>query len=98
MSDNDILTMTKANLQISVDAFDGILLDAIGAAKKYIATEGITLGPDISIGDATLVSGYAVYLFEQRRGSSGAATMPRWLRFALNNRLVQEKAQVLYDG
>lgn len=60
----------------------------IDAAKSYITTEGINL--DCSAGDGMLVEMYAAYLYRRRREEN--VTMPRMLRWALNNRLFSQKA------
>lgn len=90
MTNADILTILKIDLQVSSTALDTYLNGLIGAAKEYIATEGITLTE--SEGDAQLVEMYAAYLYRRRREEN--VQMPRMLRWALNNRLFSEKAQV----
>lgn len=88
MTDADILTILKTDLQVSAAAIDGYLAHLIDAAREYITTEGITL--DDSTGDALLIEMYAAYLYRDRRGESKG--MPRYLRWAMNNRLFHEKA------
>lgn len=89
MSDSDLLTMLKLNLEIipSNTARDSYLAQLLQAARQYITTEGITL--DDSIGDGNLVVMYAGYLYRKRADAS--EQMPRMLRYALNNRLFAEK-------
>ena len=53
MTDNEILTVLKVDLQLSTDKLDPYLLQLIGAAKSYIAVEGIAL--TCSSGDGMLV-------------------------------------------
>ena len=91
MTDSDLLSMTKLNLQLSGTAFDGYLSNLIiPAAKKAIAQEGITL--DLAnLNDCNIVVMYASYLYRKRADSE--AGMPRMLRYALNNRLFAEKAK-----
>ncbi len=84
MSDNDILTILKVDLQISSTALDSYLLQLIGAARALIVREGVTLTDDIE--DTMLIEMYAAYLYRKRRESNSA--MPRMLRWALNNRLL----------
>ena len=67
---------------------DVYLDKVIDAAKSYISTEGINL--DCSAGDGMLVEMYAAYLYRRRREEN--VTMPRMLRWALNNRLFSQKA------
>lgn len=90
MSDTELLTMTKADLEIIAanTSKDTYLTQLISAAKKFIGTEGITL--DLSdMEDCTLVVMYAAYLYRKRAEDS--VSMPRMLRWALNNRLFKEK-------
>ena len=88
MTDEEIRTVLKVDLQISTDKMDVYLDKVIDAAKSYIATEGINL--DCSTGDGMLVEMYAAYLYRRRREEN--VTMPRMLRWALNNRLFSQKA------
>lgn len=94
MTDSQILVPLKIDLQISVNDLDeNYLLPLIKTARDFIATEGITL--DESVGDGMLVEMYAAWLYRDRRNNSKYAIerkMPRMLRWALNNRLFQEKA------
>lgn len=97
MTNDELLELTKLNLQIAGSAFDEYLSTLIiPAAKSAITQEGITL--DLSdIGDCNLVIMYAAYLYRKRAEStvngnlSWAAGMPRMLRYALNNRLFSQK-------
>ena len=88
MTDEEIRTVLKVDLQISTDKMDVYLDKVIDAAKSYITTEGIVL--DCSTGDGMLVEMYAAYLYRRRREEN--VTMPRMLRWALNNRLFSQKA------
>ena len=97
MTDEEIRTVLKVDLQISTDKIDVYLDKVIDAAKSYIATEGINL--DCSTGDGMLVEMYAAYLYRRRRNDvpndyrrEGNVAMPRMLRWALNNRLFSQKA------
>ena len=97
MTNDELLKLTKMNLQIAGSAFDEYLATLIiPAAEAAIREEGITL--DLSdVGDCNLVVMYAAYLYRKRAEStvsgnlSWAAGMPRMLRYALNNRLFSEK-------
>lgn len=88
MADEEILVALKIDLQIATDKMDIYLGQLIQAARAYIQTEGITL--DCSTGDGMLVEMYAAYLYRRRREEN--VTMPRMLRWALNNRLFSQKA------
>ena len=65
------------------------LTQAISAAQAFITREGIDLSD--SIEDGQLVEMYAAYLIRKRATTE---PMPRMLRWALNNRLFSQKAQV----
>ena len=98
MTDEEILTVLKVDLQVSTDKLDNYLGQIIQAARAYIQTEGITL--DCSAGDGMLVEMYSAYLYRRRREENVAmprrreenVAMPRMLRWALNNRLFSQKA------
>ena len=87
MTDAELLTLTKSNLQIAGSTWDAYLTHLITAARQSIAREGITLTDTLE--DNNLVVMYASYLYRKRAEDSGA--MPRMLRYALNNRLFSEK-------
>ena len=86
MDNSTILTILKTDLQISVDAYDGLLNNFILLAKKNIETEGITLTE--SAEDGMLVETYAAWLARKRKEN---VPMSRMLRYMLNNRLLSEK-------
>ena len=88
MTDADILAMLKSNLQIMGSTWDAYLGQLAEAAKGYIRAQGIAL--DFSqIRDCNLVVMYASYLYRKR--ADGAPSMPRMLRYELNNRLMEQK-------
>lgn len=86
MTDNDILTILKVDLQVSSGALDSYLLTLIEAARGYIRQEGVALSA--SSEDSLLVEMYAAYLYRQRRNED--TQMPRMLRWALNNKIIGE--------
>lgn len=88
MTDAEILTMLKANLQILTSAYDAYLAQLITAAESEIAREGITLSLS-DLNDVNIVVMYAAYLYRKR--ADDTPVMPRMLRYALNNRLFAEK-------
>lgn len=88
MTDADLLTMTKSNLQIAGTTWDEYLVRLIDVAKSAIATQGIVLDPD-RIDDCNLVVMYASYLYRKRADDN--PVMPRMLRYELNNRLFAGK-------
>ena len=89
MTAADKLEILTLDLQITTDAYDALLYQMIAAAEEMISREGITLDAD-KAEDTQLVVMYAAYLYRQRRDSNPA--MPRMLRWALNNRLLSQKA------
>ena len=105
MTDNQLLIGLKVDLGIATDAFDERLLARLGQARAEIAAEGITLTD--SVRDNELVVRYAGWLWARRVAvlPTGEASQPAWqsfgagggmprmLRFALNNRLLAEKAR-----
>lgn len=93
MTDAQILTEVKANLDLSVTTRDAELLNKIELAKSAISTEGISLiqsEDGYSIEDGELIAAYAAFLHRNRNKD---AAMPRHLRYMLNNRLFSEKAR-----
>ncbi|MCM1273198.1 MAG: phage head-tail connector protein [Clostridium sp.] len=89
MTDMDRLTMLKIDLGISTSTYDERLTQYLKAAKIDIEREGITFPPDISISDEQLIVMYAAWSWRKRATGEG---MPRMLRYALNNRLFEQKA------
>lgn len=100
MTDAELLTMTKANLQLMTPAFDDFISMLIQVSKKSIEQEGIVL--DVSdIADCNLVVMYTSYLYRRRAENNENTAywteanqyfdMPRMLRHALNNRLFAQK-------
>ena len=100
MTNNDILTMLKIDLQISVTQQDAYLTNLIELAKAAIQKEGIILNElteegnskGITVEDGMIIQMYAAYLYRKRREENAA--MPRSLRYALNNRLFSQKGRV----
>lgn len=88
MSDEDILVILKMDIQISADKLDPYLKNLITAAKDFIKKEGIRL--EETVEDGMLTEMYAAYLYRKRREN---IAMPRSLRWALNNRLLSQKAR-----
>lgn len=82
------LELLKLDLQLLTTAYDGYLMQLLSAARLLIDREGITLTS--SSEDTQLVVMYAAYLYRKRNADSTG--MPRMLRWALNNRLMSEKA------
>lgn len=91
-----LLSMLEFNLSLNFDYYDaeakqeketqlGYYLDA---AIEYIEREGVILDYE-SIGDLLLIVAYAQYMYDKR--NDGVSVMPRFLRYNLNNRVLQQK-------
>ena len=85
-----LLTMLKVDLGIlSTQAYDARLIQYLASAQSLIVQEGAsTLNADAPL-DAQLIVMYAAWLWRRRDTQDG---MPRALRWALNNRIMAEKA------
>lgn len=85
-----MLTMLKTDLGIlTTTAYDARLTQLLTAAEKYIINEGASTLDASDISDMQLIVMYAAWLWRRRDGMEG---MPRMLRYALNNRVLGEKA------
>ncbi|QWT53786.1 hypothetical protein [Eubacterium sp. MSJ-33] len=90
MTDADRLTMLKIDLGISAEVYDQRLTRYLQAAQTEIEREGITFPPEPPVDDEELIISYAAWKWRQRATGEG---MPRMLRYALNNRLLSQKAR-----
>ena len=101
MTNDDLLVMLKANLEIITDymdeeakaAKDAELTVYIDAAKTYITREGATLSL-LDVGDCQLIVMYAAWLYEKRKVNvsyGNTVEMPRMLRWNINNKLLEAK-------
>lgn len=90
MTEQGKLELLKLDLQISTDKVNDRLSQMLKAAEGYITTEGIHLNP-YKPEDDELILMYAAYLWRSRKKEN--PVMPRPLRWALNNRLMREKAR-----
>jgi hypothetical protein len=84
-----LLSSLKVDLGIlRTTAYDSRLKEIIKSSFQMIEREGATL--DVSLlEDAQLVVMYSAWLWRKRDSGEG---MPRMLRWALNNRILSEKA------
>ena len=90
MTSENKLVLLKQDLQMLTSANDDFLKSLILAAETAIQREGITLvDGDMDI-DMAVVQ-YAAYLFRKR--ASNETTMPRFLRWRLNNILMSQKGK-----
>ncbi|MBQ8579342.1 MAG: hypothetical protein IJ448_01455 [Oscillospiraceae bacterium] len=87
MKNAERLVVLKSDLELLTNAKDSYLTHLLQVAEERIKAEGITLTE--SVGDEDLRIMYAAYLYRKRAAELNA--MPRMLRYALNNRLVQQK-------
>lgn len=87
-AENTELSLLKIDLMISTDQLDVYLQQLLDAANALISREGIALAD--SAEDRQIKIMYAAYL-HRRRTRQDAGAMPRYLRWALNNRLLHEK-------
>lgn len=92
MVDDNRLEFLKIDLMISSARMDMYLKELLNGAKTMIETEGIVLAMDSA--DMQLQVMYAAYLYRKRKGDDTG--MPRMLRYALNNRLMQQKGRVTH--
>ena len=91
MTDVEKLVVLKNDLQLKTDANDNFLLFLIKSSKELIEQEGIKLNESDVNCDLVQVH-YAAYLFRRRGGTE--TSMPRFLRYELNNLLFSQKGKV----
>lgn len=87
MTNAEILTVLKTDLQIAVNTQDTFLTSLIEQATAAVTTEGMTVHDTVQ--DGMIVEQYAAFLWRKRREDTVA--MPRYLRWMLNNRIMAEK-------
>lgn len=90
MTDTDLLTMLRTDLQNPPGLLNEYLSFLINSSKEQIEEKGITLNSE-SNKDCHLIIMYASWLYRKRNSNDG---MPRMLRYALHSRLVHEKGGV----
>lgn len=86
MDNQQKLDMLKVDLGLKTPAYDARLLQYIETATVEIERQGVSL--DSSISDAFLIVSYASWMWRKR---DTGESMPRMLRYALNNRIFSEK-------
>lgn len=88
----NILNLTKSNIgALGSSIYDDLLNSFIDSAVPMIEREGITLNLE-QTEDRNIVVGYASWLFWQRKQPN--MPMTRWLRYSMNNKLMQQKAVI----
>ena len=85
------LIVLKQDLQMLTVANDDYLKTLMNFAASKIQTEGITLTEGEIETDMAVIQ-YAAYLFRKR--ASPDTTMPRYLRYQLNNMLLSQKGKI----
>lgn len=85
-----LLGMLKVDLGFTATAFDERLKQYIQTAYKNIIAEGAQTLDVENIEDAQLVVMYSAWMWRRRDSGEG---MPRMIRYALNNRVLGEKAR-----
>lgn len=90
MNDLEKLEVLKCDLQMATDANDEYLLKLLGLSESAIRREGIELTEDDLESDMAVVQ-YAAFLFRKR--AAGETSMPRSLRWQLNNMLFGQKGK-----
>lgn len=93
MDDASRLALLKANVSaIGSTIYDDLFNSLLTSAKSMIEREGLTLDMD-STEDNNMIVGYATWLFQQREQPD--MQMPRWLRYALNNKVLKQQAEAV---
>lgn len=85
-----LLAMLKTDIGITATAYDERLKQYIHTAYKNIKAEGAQSLNVENLEDAQLVVMYAAWMWRRRDSGDG---MPRMVRYALNNRVLGEKAR-----
>ena len=95
MDDQARLALLKSNVgAIGSTIYDTLFTSLLRSSKSMIEREGITLDLEADE-DNNLIVGYATWLFQQREQPD--MQMPRWLRYALNNKVLHQKAVELNE-
>lgn len=91
MKEAEKLLILKRDLQLRTNSNDEYLSFLLSGAKKLIEQEGITLIDGDTNCDMVQIQ-YAAYLFRRRGGEE--TSMPRFLRYELNNLLFSQKGRI----
>lgn len=94
MTNAERLIVLKADLQMLTSANDELLTFLLEAGESAIRREGII--DDGTVDYEHCVISYAAYLFRKRAaatagGNDGDTSMPRFLRYEMNNLLFSQK-------
>lgn len=85
-----LLGMLKTDLGFTAIKYDERLKQYLQTAYKNIKAEGAQTLNVENIDDAQLVVMYSAWMWRKRDSGEG---MPRMIRYALNNRILGEKAR-----
>ena len=85
-----LLSMLKTDLGFTAIKYDERLKQYLQTAYKNIKAEGAQTLNVENIDDAQLVVMYSAWMWRKRDSGEG---MPRMIRYALNNRILGEKAR-----
>lgn len=89
MDEGQKLTLLKQDLQMITNSNDDYLMMLLKMAEELIKREGII--PENTTEYAGIQIQYAAYLFRKRAGTE--TSMPRFLRWEMNNLLFNQKAK-----
>lgn len=90
MNSNEILTVLKKDLQMLTDSNDEYLKELLEFSRKLMEQEGIVFTEELECQMVQIH--YAAYLFRRRGGTE--TSMPRFLRYELNNLLFSQKGKI----
>lgn len=91
MNTQEKLVVLKQDLQLLTSSNDEYLSTLLDLSAQAIQTEGIRLIENDLESDMAVIQ-YAAYLFRKRAAPD--TTMPRFLRWQLNNLLISQKGAV----
>lgn len=89
MDEGQKLTLLKQDLQMITNSNDDYLIMLLKMAEELIKREGII--PENTTEYAGIQIQYAAYLFRKRAGTE--TSMPRFLRWEMNNLLFSKKSK-----
>lgn len=89
MDEGQKLTLLKQDLQMITNSNDDYLIMLLKMAEELIKREGII--PENTTEYAGIQIQYAAYLFRKRAGTE--TSMPRFLRWEMNNLLFHQKSK-----
>lgn len=94
MADAQMIAMLKIDLGISTTVYDERLGQYLDTAKAEIIREGVTFPETLTVDDMQLIVMYSAWMWRRRDGEAGrygsGTSMPRMIRYMLNNRHFSE--------